>query len=273
MRNPALGVTTVVVLLTVTSWTSTTTAAIREQGSVSIGVMRVALDPVMVDGALVGATLSYVAAVDGRGATPPVVLSDDFHSRLQPGEVVRVHLGLSPTGCVEPSTVTVRAADGSHRFVGSATLALDTCAAVAGRSPADWARTSMMAGRPIQLMWSFLRGHRLTSSLGSLPNDWVDVRPALTFVDHSCADDCHAVLQLLLAVVALDSTIDPRFRSQNVVSPITMTGHTVGDCLALADLVDAIDEASPIHEIGRIEAVVETLTTLVHTPTGRLQCS
>ena len=274
MRSPALGVAALVVTsLTAAEYPWVTVHAEQTHDTVSVGVMRVGLDPVMVDGVLVGATLSYVAAVEVGRTASPVNLSDEFHPLLQPGVIVRVHLALPKRGCVEPRQLTVSASNAAHRVVAHATLAFEVCAAVIGRSPSDWARTSMMAGRPIQLMWSFLRNQRLRSSLASLPKSWADIRPALGYVDHSCADNCAVVLQLVLAVAALDAIIDPRFRLQEVAAPATFPNRDVGECMSIGELIDAVEADAPIAEEGRIEAIIEALSATVHGPTTHLQCN
>lgn len=274
MTRPRLtAITALLALLTPSGTWLAPAHAENEQDTVVVGVMRVGLDPVMVDGILVGATLSYVAALDAGRVASPVSVSDNFDHRLQPGAINRLRLPLSPHGCLEPRRLTVAATNPTHRVLATATLPLEVCVEVTGRSPSDWARTSMMAGRPIQLMWSFLRNHRLRRSLSSLPRNWSDIRLSLGYADPTCGSNCAVVLQLLLAVATLDSIIDPRFRDQSVAAPIQMSSHSIGECTTLGTLVDEIEAGAPITDEGRIAALIETLSALVHRQKSHLQCN
>jgi hypothetical protein len=239
---------------------------------VTVGVMQVGLDPVMVEGGLVGATVSYIVAVEGAGTTEHLELSDDFHARISPAMIVTAKLDIPPGGCSSVRNITIRATDEHFVERGRAVLPVTACTDVVGRSPADWARTTMLAGRPVQLMWSLLRNHRLPNVLGSIPDDWNDIRPAFTFVGDSCTVDCAFPMQMLVAIAALDSLVNVRFATQHVTVPTPLAHHAAGSCITMNDLLGAVDAASPLTESSTLSALVETLSAVVQSPVRQLQC-
>ncbi len=95
-----------------------------------VGAMQLGLDPVLVERQLIGATWTYVAAVEQLEAGSPgsVALRDSFHDRIRPGTTLSTFLPLGPEACEPGITNAVTAFDPSTlETVAGARLTVRLC--------------------------------------------------------------------------------------------------------------------------------------------------
>lgn len=215
----------------------------------AVGAMHLALDPVLIERHLVGATWSYMVAVEQLEAGSPgsVVLNDSFHGQLPPGRVMQTFLPLGPEACEPGITNTITAIDPSTGVAVAGTrLAVRVC--------------------PLRPLPGLAHGNaEIDSEISAEPHLKSSNPRCLVLCIQNGTDPLKGILSALRA--------DPNLGRQRLrVPPVLDADDTRDGCSELRFFIETVLDQYRSLPVGLATAADAAFTPLAATQSIELQC-